>query len=99
MVTRRFADASAERVVAKYLDYFFYGRLAKPPFHMTSRRTITAQEQRSGCDVVLHSTTQTYLIDEKAQVYYINQSLPTFAFEVDSIQTGGLRIGWLLNDE
>ena len=37
-------------------------------------------------------------VDEKAQLYYINDTLPTFAFEIDSYQKGVLVDGWLLND-
>jgi len=96
-LTRRIADSSAEREVAKFLDYFLYARLARPPFDIESQRTDTAHAQLAGSDVVLHSKSRTYIIDEKAQIYYINRSLPTFAFEIDSLQNGILRPGWFLN--
>lgn len=97
-MTRRISDSSAEREVAKYLDYHLYYRLTKAPLYGQSQRTDTYAEQLAGSDVILHASGKTYIIDEKAQIYYINKSLPTFAFEVDSIQRGVRRSGWLYND-
>ena len=97
-MTRRISDSSAEREVAKFLDYHLYARLARAPFHFQSRRTDTLQDQRAGSDIILTAPHQTYTIDEKTQIYYINRSLPTFAFELDSIQNGVLRTGWFLDD-
>ena len=49
---------------------------------------------------MLNNEINDYFIDEKAQLYYINKGLPTFAFEVSfSDRLGKERLGWLLNDE
>ncbi len=40
-----------------------------------------------------------YLVDEKAQVDYINEDLPTFAFELFYHKNEEKKLGWLLNPD
>ena len=37
-------------------------------------------------------------VDEKAQLYYINKNIPTFAFELQFLKMGRVIEGWFLND-
>lgn len=47
------------------------------------------QGQRSGIDVEFTGADgRVYYVDEKAQLHYLNQNLPTFAFELLSFQKG-----------
>lgn len=47
------------------------------------------QGQRSGTDVEFTGADgRVYYVDEKAQLHYLNQNLPTFAFELLSFQKG-----------
>jgi hypothetical protein len=95
-MTRRNIDSNAEQELALFLDQYMYPHLSTYT-RFTYTRTKSREEQLKGIDVVASTSSKSYFIDEKAQLYYINQSLPTFAFEVDSIQNGIYRKGWLIN--
>ncbi len=53
-----------------------------------------------GIDVVLKNKTSqlTYSVDEKAQLDYVNENLPTFAFELLYEKDGIRKKGWLFDD-
>ena len=58
------------------------------------------EEQLNGVDVEFIGTDgRVYCVDEKAQLHYLNKSLPTFAFELLSYQKGYDTVGWLCNDK
>lgn len=57
------------------------------------------KQQLQGLDLILkdkRSQTQ-YFVDEKAQLDYVNESLPTFAFELFYEKEGKKRQGWLFD--
>lgn len=57
------------------------------------------KRQFEGVDVKLinSKTGNIYLVDEKAQLDYINESLPTFAFELSYLKNGVEKEGWLFD--
>lgn len=67
--------------------------------HYTFERIADFRQQLKGIDVCFkHKTTgKTYLIDEKAQLDYVNDDLPTFAFEIQYQKKGRLKEGWLFD--
>lgn len=97
-MSRRITDSNAEQELALFLDKYLYPHLSTYS-QFTYTRTKIREEQLKGVDVVASNTRKSYYIDEKAQLYYINESLPTFAFEVDSMQKEAYRKGWLINEK
>lgn len=96
---RRNMDMSAEKELGKFLDSYFYPCLMKD-FNIGTYRVEDINYQFMGVDVCLHINNVEYYLDEKSQLYYINKNLPTFAFEIDFINTSNqLSQGWLFNKE
>lgn len=92
-VERRKLDELQEKVVAEYLDKYFYSTWAKNIVRNTDFST-----QIKGLDLTITSNNNNvYTIDEKAAVKWANRSLMTFAFEVDSLdKNGNIYDGWFL---
>lgn len=85
----------AEKELGKFLDKYFY-----PNLDYKSERKMDRSSQFQGIDVQLKKDNYQLNIDEKAQLYYINKSLPTFAFEVNFVnRAGNLAPGWLFNND
>lgn len=96
--TRRNEDLSAESQLAIFMDRYLYDRFPTGSSFSSIRRVYDKQEQLKGIDVEFIGTDgRVYNVDEKAQLYYLNQNLPTFAFELLSFQKGYDTIGWLCN--
>lgn len=92
---------SAEKTLGTFLDKYFYQELSKKNPMISCQRQFNRDMQMSGADVVITSPDKRMVIDEKAAIYYSNAMIPTFAFEVSSIQRqeGTPCMGWFLNDE
>lgn len=58
-------------------------------------------QQLQGIDLILtrKSTGERFFVDEKAQLDYINEDLPTFAFELCYEKNGQLKNGWLFDTD
>lgn len=96
--TRRKEDHSAETQLALFMDKYLYNRFPTGNAFSTIRRVHDEQGQRSGIDVEFTGADgRVYYVDEKAQLHYLNQNLPTFAFELLSFQKGYDTVGWLCN--
>ena len=63
----------------------------------TTKRVIDLKNQMAGVDVIfIHKNTETnFYIDEKAQLDYVNEDLPTFAFEIGFYKNEVYKEGWL----
>lgn len=98
-MSRRLMDMRAESELAKFLDDKFWTPWCRDYEQFSFKRIVDRNLQLQGVDVEVFDSTnnQKFFIDEKAQLYYINNTLPTFAFEINSFQNGILRDGWLLN--
>lgn len=102
MESNRKQDMRAERVLGEFMDTSFYSKLHDKEGNRISYKRITdAATQCQGIDVIIEVANKRILIDEKATLYYSNLMIPTFAFEVNSIQKSASEpvVGWLLNDE
>ncbi|PCE66609.1 hypothetical protein [Sediminicola luteus] len=88
-------DLHKERALAKFLDsqYRKYLRL----YHF--KRIRSTKKQKAGIDLeLIHKTSgKSYAVDEKAQLDYLNESLPTFAFELQYQLYGKTKPGWLFD--
>lgn len=98
-MSRRRLDMQAESELARFLDVCFYSRLIDSGELSSAQRITDIEMQREGIDVIAKKNGWQALIDEKAHLYYINNGLPTFAFELGFLLDGHETIGWFLNDE
>ncbi|WP_276168645.1 hypothetical protein [Zobellia alginiliquefaciens] len=76
-----------DRYYRQYLKHYSFERISKMP------------QQLAGIDLIFTHTSngKKYNIDEKAQLDYINENLPTFAFELSYEKNGTLKEGWLFD--
>lgn len=96
--SRRTIDMDAERELGLFLDANFYRKLLQNKIINEFTRIKDKKTQLSGIDVIMVTNKNTVRLDEKAQLYYINRRLPTFAFEVNFLNKSGiLSLGWLYN--
>jgi hypothetical protein len=89
------SDLNNEKRLAVLLDKYYKKYLKKYYF----KRVSTGIEQRKGVDVkfIHKKTKQEFLIDEKAQLDYLNNNLPTFAFEIYYTKGECDKPGWLFD--
>ena len=85
------SDLSQEEILSKYLDSI-YSRKG-----LDFKRVFNLNQQHQGIDIIIDIKNIEYLIDEKAQLHYLNKDLPTFTFELSFLKDNQLKIGWLLD--
>lgn len=98
-MTQKEIDMRAEQALAKFLDDHLYHELHKEGKFTSFQRVTSITEQKQGIDVIAKTAKTAAYIDEKAQLHYINQTRPTFAFELEFLLDGRPMEGWFLNDE
>ena len=88
-------DLAQEKKLIPLLDSYYRKHLKMYDFE----RVDTLEEQLDGIDLILthNKTGETYFIDEKAQLDYLNKNLPTFAFELFYSKNDSLKQGWLFD--
>lgn len=84
-----------ERQLSVLLDHYYQKHLKTYGFERVSN----LKEQLSGIDLVFthKSSGERFYIDEKAQLDYINEELPTFAFELCYHKNSEPKKGWLFD--
>ena len=89
------SDLEKEKQLASFLDEQYRKNLK----HYSFLRENNLTKQHQGIDLVFRNklTGETFFIDEKAQLDYINESLPTFAFELSYEKRGVRKQGWLFD--
>jgi len=95
-------DTKAEKCLAEFMDSNFYSKLhSKSGNPISFERKVDKYSQLNGVDVEIVVDEKRMYIDEKAAFYYSNAMIPTFAFEIDSIQKGHDNpvVGWFINDK
>lgn len=96
--SRRGEDLSAEAQLAYFMDQYLYANFPTGKAFSTIRRVHDKEEQLSGVDVEFVGVdSRVYYVDEKAQLYYLNRNLPTFAFELLFKRGCNDTTGWLCN--
>lgn len=96
--SRRNEDMSAEAQLAYFLDKYLYSRFPQADSFSHIERMHNKAEQLAGIDVRFTCKDgSVYDVDEKAQLYYLNKDLPTFAFEIQFLRNGRDTLGWLCN--
>lgn len=95
-------DMKAEDALATFMDKNFYSKLHdKDGNHVSYERKTDISSQLNGIDVELIVGNRHFFIDEKASIYYSNAMIPTFAFEINSMQHGHEQPidGWFINED
>jgi len=85
------SDLNTEKILAKYLDGI-YNKLG-----FNFKRVFDSKSQNKGIDIIISHAKKSFAIDEKSQLYYLNQELPTFAFELSYLKENVLKKGWLFD--
>lgn len=88
-------DLSNEGLLAKHLDEIYKELFHSPNLSMERVNNLDLQHQ--GVDLILTKGNVKYNVDEKAQLDYLNTSLPTFAFEVSYLKKHIWHKGWLFD--
>jgi len=89
------ADLSKEKQLAPLLDSYYQKHLKQYSFERVCQLT----KQLQGIDIILKDicSGKQFFVDEKAQLDYINESLPTFAFELFYHKNEIQKQGWLFD--
>jgi len=88
-------DLLNEGLLAKHLDDIYKELFHSPDLSIERVNNLDLQHQ--GVDLILTKGNVKYNIDEKAQLDYLNTSLPTFAFEVSYLKQLIWHKGWLFD--
>ncbi|HRH68006.1 MAG TPA: hypothetical protein PLB89_00730 [Flavobacteriales bacterium] len=91
MRTLFWSDLRKEKLLATYLDRCYRRN------GIQIKRYNDAESQRNGLDVRLEKDGKTFIVDEKAQLHYLNKSLPTFSLELSLMTNGTERPGWFFD--
>lgn len=89
------ADLKKEQQLTPLLDAYYDKHLK----HYRFERIKNKKQQFEGIDLILthKETGVSYLVDEKAQLDYINEDLPTFAFELSYKKARIIKKGWFFD--
>lgn len=91
-MTTFYDDLNKEHILGTFLDDI-YTHLG-----LDFTRTTDTQLQHQGADLIINHNGKTFYVDEKAQLDYINKSLPTFTFELSYLKNGHWKKGWLYDE-
>jgi hypothetical protein len=86
-------DLEKEKILSIYLDKI-YNKLS-----LDFERVTDLTLQHKGVDLIYHAINKDYFIDEKAQLNYINSSLPTFTFELSYLKNKTEKKGWFIDEK
>lgn len=84
-------DLNKEQLLGEYLDTVYSS------LNLNFERITDLNLQLKGIDLLFPEREAIY-IDEKAQLDYLNKSLPTFTFELSYLKKSEQKLGWLLDD-
>ncbi|MDP9957646.1 hypothetical protein J2X97_003315 [Epilithonimonas hungarica] len=84
-------DLNKEQLLGQFLDEIY------EKLNLNFTRVTDTEFQNKGVDLIFVHSGKEYYIDEKAQLDYLNNSLPTFTFELSYLKNGNWRKGWLFD--
>ncbi len=85
------SDLGQELILSEYLDTLYKAK------GIEFFRIIDLEKQHQGIDLIIKSNSMKYFVDEKAQLHYLNEDLPTFTFELSYLKDTTLKEGWLFD--
>lgn len=87
------SDLNQESILSEYLDSIYNSK------NLDFERISDINKQHKGIDIIIKHKSKEYIIDEKAQLHYLNADLPTFTFELSYLNNEDeLKKGWLFDD-
>ena len=91
------SDLEKEKKLTHLLDSYYQSKLK----HYFFKRVSDLKQQHEGVDLIFKHNEKdvSFYIDEKAQLDYINENLPTFAFELSYLKNGVEKKGWLFDEK
>jgi hypothetical protein len=89
-------DLSNEGLLTNHLNGIYQQLFHSPD--LSIERVDNLDLQHQGVDLILTKGNVKYNVDEKAQLDYLNISLPTFAFEVSYLKKHIWHKGWLFDN-
>lgn len=97
-ISRFHEDLSDEQILGDYLDGI-YSKIFNPRLFNIIRIS-NNRDQNAGIDLTIRhiKSSRIFYVDEKAQLDYINQDLPTFTFETSYLKEGKIKQGWLFDE-
>lgn len=89
------SDLEKEKRLSQLLDSCYSKHLKQYSFVRVHEK----EKQLDGIDLLFKNkkTKSIFYIDEKAQLDYVNENLPTFAFELNYVKNGAIKEGWFLD--
>lgn len=89
------SDLKKEKQLSRLLDVYYREHL----IYYDTERVSDVNNQMEGVDVIFTHTQRKdiFYVDEKAQLDYVNEDLPTFAFELGYHKNGIYKDGWLFD--
>lgn len=96
-MSRRDIDSRGEKAVGVFLDKYFYPQMSEARVLSYAKRIYAKNLQCKGIDILLGNEMK---VDEKAQLYYINHPIESFAFEIDYYDEISERVvdGWFVDN-
>jgi hypothetical protein len=85
-------DLRKEYLLGKYLERVY------EKLDLDFTRINESELQNKGVDLIIEHKGKKFYIDEKAQLDYLNCSLPTFTFELSYLKKGRWKKGWLFDE-
>lgn len=89
------SDLRKEQVLSSYLDTYYNSVFENTDY--TLERVHDPGNQYKGIDLIVKNNEKEYFIDEKAQLDYLEEALPTFAFELSYYKGHNMKQGWLFD--
>ncbi len=89
------SDLEKEQKLTVFLDKYYEKHLVRYEFERISDKNLQIRD----IDLIfnrIHSGEE-FFVDEKAQLDYINEELPTFAFELFYLKNGDQKKGWFFD--
>lgn len=97
--TNRPFDTAQEKILSSFLfNCYQLTDLQGDLVSITGDANTDKEKQKLGIDLEYKGKNSVQNIDEKAQLTYINKTLPTFVFELSSLQKGRITEGWFVLD-
>lgn len=87
-----YSDLNNEKKLGEFLDQIYHN------LKLNFERISDIDLQHQGVDIKITHNNVIYFIDEKSQLNYLNNDLPTFAFEINYLKDNSLRKGWLYDE-
>lgn len=96
-MSRRATESRGEKALGVFLDKYFYEKAREQRLITYFERIYAINEQKKGVNVLIGESQK---IDEKAQLYYINRPVDSFAFEIDYFdeRENGIVDGWFVSN-